>query len=283
MRKEALYLLIILMLAFNAALIFYPQIKLVLNNQTQLAQVDSILDPNDPCVIDPVYCGVPPDDTPCLIEPSLCAPPDDSLPAPVPISAPTTTPAISEPRVQLSLDGMQTQGFVNFDVSKIGQKILVSWENNSEMLSAIRYGKNQLKPENFMAAKSYGKKYIFSMPFNSSDNVVYVQAAMKSNDGLKIKSDIISVNISSLKNADLMFFGRILSEIRGPFSSGMKKSGEVEKLQIALSVLGHYNGAINGNYNKATTEAVKKFQQANNIEASGMAGPSTRAKINDIL
>lgn len=49
----------------------------------------------------------------------------------------------------------------------------------------------------------------------------------------------------------------------------------VMEIQSALSKLGYYNGEINGVYDETTRQAMKQYQQANNLSPSGM--PSAHA------
>ena len=50
----------------------------------------------------------------------------------------------------------------------------------------------------------------------------------------------------------------------------------MRRLQRALASLGYSPGKVDGDYGPATQEAVKRFQQANNLEADGVYGPKTR-------
>jgi murein L,D-transpeptidase YcbB/YkuD len=51
---------------------------------------------------------------------------------------------------------------------------------------------------------------------------------------------------------------------------------QVKVLQTALAKLGYSPGKVDGEYGPATTEAVKQFQKANNLDADGVVGPKTR-------
>lgn len=53
------------------------------------------------------------------------------------------------------------------------------------------------------------------------------------------------------------------------------ETSDVLKLQKALNILGYYDGKLDGKYGDGTTEAVKKYQKANDLEADGYAGWST--------
>lgn len=62
---------------------------------------------------------------------------------------------------------------------------------------------------------------------------------------------------------------------------GMKNNNDVKELQKVLLSLGFYKGAITGNFDTDTLNAVKAYQAANKIKpASGYFGPLTRAVIN---
>ena len=56
-------------------------------------------------------------------------------------------------------------------------------------------------------------------------------------------------------------------------------SPEVHGLQYALSLLGHYSGALDGNFGSGTENAIKAFQRANGMSADGRAGPATQPEI----
>ena len=57
----------------------------------------------------------------------------------------------------------------------------------------------------------------------------------------------------------------------------------VEALQKDLTTLGHYDGPINGEYDAATQEAVKKLQTANGLPADGRLTPQTIAALQGAL
>lgn len=47
------------------------------------------------------------------------------------------------------------------------------------------------------------------------------------------------------------------------------------KIQQALKNAGYYSGAIDGKIGKKTTEAIKKFQEANGLKVDGVVGSKT--------
>jgi peptidoglycan hydrolase-like protein with peptidoglycan-binding domain len=61
----------------------------------------------------------------------------------------------------------------------------------------------------------------------------------------------------------------------------------VTQLQEMLAALGLYSGTVNGKYDAATVQAVKDFQTKYNLpvtpETAGLAGPGTRAKLNEVV
>ena len=76
----------------------------------------------------------------------------------------------------------------------------------------------------------------------------------------------------------------ILIVTGGDDDSGDVATGPaVEALQKDLTTLGHYDGPINGEYDAATQEAVKKLQTANGLPADGRLTPQTIAAIQQAL
>lgn len=56
---------------------------------------------------------------------------------------------------------------------------------------------------------------------------------------------------------------------------------EVIQLQERLSALGYYQGELDGQYGRATQEAVSRFQTQNGLTADGLAGALTLARLYD--
>ena len=54
---------------------------------------------------------------------------------------------------------------------------------------------------------------------------------------------------------------------------------DVKELQVRLMALGYYKGKTSGNYLEGTRSAVRRFQEANHMEADGEADPETQAMI----
>lgn len=57
------------------------------------------------------------------------------------------------------------------------------------------------------------------------------------------------------------------------------KGDEVSKLQTALTLLGYYDGEIDGVFGKGTLSAVKAFQKAQSLTVDGLAGTKTQASL----
>lgn len=68
--------------------------------------------------------------------------------------------------------------------------------------------------------------------------------------------------------------------MRGQYVQQFGDSGfEVKQLQQALLDKGFYSGPVDGKFSDETTEAVKKFQLASKLQADGVVGPKTLAKL----
>jgi peptidoglycan hydrolase-like protein with peptidoglycan-binding domain len=69
-----------------------------------------------------------------------------------------------------------------------------------------------------------------------------------------------------------------------PTPTGILQQGssgtDVTNLQLRLQSLGFYNGPITGFYDLNTENAVRAFQQANNLTVDGIAGPATLNAVN---
>lgn len=81
----------------------------------------------------------------------------------------------------------------------------------------------------------------------------------------------------------------VVSESIGPTFGGStvlrrnSSGSEVRRLQEALHALEFYDGTITGNYGRLTQEAVRLFQKKYDLDADGVAGPKTLAKIKSEL
>ncbi|MBC1219522.1 peptidoglycan-binding protein [Nostoc sp. UCD121] len=63
---------------------------------------------------------------------------------------------------------------------------------------------------------------------------------------------------------------------------GSQKS-DVQRLQTQLKQLGYYNGVVDGQYNASTEIAVAKFQKAKGLKVDGLAGLTTRKRLQAAL
>lgn len=88
--------------------------------------------------------------------------------------------------------------------------------------------------------------------------------------------------IMSLEN-ELTRTQRISSKqkIAGKDISGGRLS--IRQIQTALKNAGFYKGPVDGRIGPRTKEAIKEFQKANGLEADGVAGKRTQAKLSKHL
>ena len=65
----------------------------------------------------------------------------------------------------------------------------------------------------------------------------------------------------------------------GEISESLKTEVEPKELQTALSEAGFYKGSIDGVLGPKTKEAIRKFQEANDLTADGVCGLKTWEKL----
>ena len=61
-----------------------------------------------------------------------------------------------------------------------------------------------------------------------------------------------------------------------------QRGDNVASMQLALTQLGFYAGAIDGIYGKGTRTSVRDFQTANGLSVDGVAGPATLSKLTEL-
>lgn len=91
-------------------------------------------------------------------------------------------------------------------------------------------------------------------------------------DGVAGPTTLTKLYSSSAKKASSVVAN--LGSIR-PGTNG----SAVRALQQQLKTLGYYSGSVDGDYGSGTTAAVTAFQQANGLEADGIAGKATQNAI----
>ena len=90
----------------------------------------------------------------------------------------------------------------------------------------------------------------------STLNKLYLDTASKASSGSSSSGTISSTGYVTLREGDS--------------GSGVKK------LQQQLKKLGYYSGSVDGKYGSGTTQAIKTFQQMNDLRVDGIAGPATQ-------
>lgn len=105
---------------------------------------------------------------------------------------------------------------------------------------------------------------------------------MKHNTQFWLKAAIIlALNLCLLSVA--VFAGRQEGSIPSGAVDALSQYGsqgsEVTKIQQRLKNWGYFDGPVTGYYGSLTVEAVKKFQQAHGLSASGVADQATLEKI----
>ena len=66
---------------------------------------------------------------------------------------------------------------------------------------------------------------------------------------------------------------KLLPQIREHMAEGLVGDIRVHAVQLALSRLGYYTGALDGDYGEKTNDAMKQFQRKNGLDPDGSAGP----------
>ena len=100
----------------------------------------------------------------------------------------------------------------------------------------------------------------------------YVMKKYVKNGSSSISSDSSSSKTSASSSVSSKI--KALGSAPGIMRVGDKNS-DVKKLQQALSILGYYDGKIDGDYGTGTTAAVKDYQKAKGLTADGYAGERT--------
>ncbi len=89
-----------------------------------------------------------------------------------------------------------------------------------------------------------------------------------------IFADIAALNTVNATNQNTQT-NNVVATIPSDTVRPGSKGDEVVAIQQALSTLGYYKGSLDGDYGKATEEAVKKFQKNRKLSTDGVAGPGT--------
>ena len=97
---------------------------------------------------------------------------------------------------------------------------------------------------------------------------------------------ILSKNARSRTNRDQQNVGtgQTVSSAKGTSGFGDMSQQDMQLLQYHLSWLGYFYGPLHGNYDEATAEAVRGFQDANGLQpVDGLPGPATLEMLDNVL
>ncbi len=92
------------------------------------------------------------------------------------------------------------------------------------------------------------------------------------NQQLKMQVSSLEEQLATLKQENSQLRGQLQQQADSKKEVRMPSAAEI---QAALKNAGFYKGAIDGQIGTQTKEAVKKFQQANDINPDGVVGSRT--------
>ncbi|MBR5559816.1 MAG: peptidoglycan-binding protein [Clostridia bacterium] len=148
------------------------------------------------------------------------------------------------------------------------------------------------------SSKTSGSSTFIKVRYRNSDGEVSTGWLCQSD------SDETFVKILSATKADEIFDvkdGDLPSKRVGTFTAAQREEGEsspgtgsattvpehnnketIKSVQRMLAALGYYNGEITGNVGQKTETAIKSFQSKNGLDADGVIGPATLAKLESV-
>lgn len=178
--------------------------------------------------------------------------------------------------------------------------------SNSSMTAVANPSYNSLptiswSSANATSCNAFGTGWSGSVPLagnqkvNPSNTTVYIMTCTSAG-GTTIKSVTLTVTKSTTQSASVIDG---YNQITNGTSDGQTQSGlkytwtrtlevgstytsDVSALQTALTLEGVYSSEITGGFYSKTLAAVKLFQAKYSIEAIGIVGPMTRAKLNQL-
>lgn len=107
-----------------------------------------------------------------------------------------------------------------------------------------------------------------SLSITNADSVLAVQPATEAQPQAQAPAANIVVNQEALPLVE--------TPATSPASSSTQPP-DAKSIQQALKQLGFYTGVVDGKLGPKTKEAIKEFQQRNNLEVDGKVGPKTWA------
>ena len=121
-------------------------------------------------------------------------------------------------------------------------------------------------------------------------NGVYDQAPQSAVTAFEGNNQLIADGVLSAADQNLLYSAWVLdaSVVTTPTPTPVPempkdtvrpgdKSDDAKLVQSRLKELGYYTGKVNGTFNNASVEALKKFQKMNGLEDDGVCGVQTRA------
>ncbi|KRM08243.1 carboxy-terminal processing protease [Liquorilactobacillus ghanensis DSM 18630] len=145
----------------------------------------------------------------------------------------------------------------------------------AEIFSAALH---QSAGDQLIGTKSYGKGTVQNtMPFNDQTELKMTIAKWLTPNGDWINHKGLQPTIK----ADYPSYAyQTAIDTKKTYQQG-QVSGQIKKLQILLNALNYNSGQANGYFSDQTVAAVKKFQQANGLNATGQADAQTVNKLEE--
>ncbi|MBI2436972.1 MAG: peptidoglycan-binding protein [Candidatus Magasanikbacteria bacterium] len=162
----------------------------------------------------------------------------------------------------------------------------ISYTTHHPNYTLVKYSNSpkvyRLEPDPKDASKQVKRHIADEKAFESLkfrwDRIVVISTSETYLDGASLTSVPSSSQTSTTKPASGSSYTFV------SFLSQGSSGDEVTQLQLVLQKLGYLSKDVQatGNYGSATTEAVKKFQQAKGLDPLGYVGPGTRTALNSI-
>jgi peptidoglycan endopeptidase LytE len=153
----------------------------------------------------------------------------------------------------------------------------------ANFLTALRTGSKGTQVTQFQERLAE-KGFYWSAPTGAFDaQTKYSVRMFQEANGLKTTGNVNSALRALANGASAVSFEEYTKQTHLlPMTTSTKPGAKVAVLQLRLTELGYYKGAISGAYSKAVATAVRNFQIYNNMKTvNGKANAETRALMND--